>query len=104
MKYRADGSIERYEGKLVAKGYTQSYGIDYLETFAPIAKINTVRILLSLTTNYGWNSSILILRLHCLPGELKEEIYIEVVLGYGNNLAGYIVCKLKKASMDLSNH
>ena len=53
-QYRVDGSIERCKAWLITKGYTQTDGIDYLETFAPIAKMNTVRVLLSLVVNYGW--------------------------------------------------
>ena len=42
IKYNVDGSVNRYKAQLVAKGFTQSYSIDYEETFAPVAKLNSV--------------------------------------------------------------
>ncbi|XP_020419978.1 uncharacterized protein LOC109949244 [Prunus persica] len=54
VKLKADGSVEIYKARLVAKEYTQRYEIDYKETFAPIAKINTIRVLLSLAANLDW--------------------------------------------------
>lgn len=54
INHNPDGSIDRYKERLVAKGFTQTYGIDYQETFAPVAKINTIQVVLSLAANLGW--------------------------------------------------
>lgn len=51
VKHKFDGSVERFKAQLVGKGYTQSYDIDYQETFALLAKLNTVRTLLSVVAN-----------------------------------------------------
>ena len=54
VKHKADGTIEHFKVRPVTKGYTQTYGIDYINTFEPVAKINTVRVLLSLALNLDW--------------------------------------------------
>jgi hypothetical protein len=54
IKRKADGSIERYKGRLVAKGYKQRYGIYYKDTFSPVVKIAIVRLVLSIFISRGW--------------------------------------------------
>jgi hypothetical protein len=70
--------VERYKARLVAKGYTQTYGIDYKETFAPAAKMNSVRTLISCASNLGWELHQLGVKNAFLHGDLQEEIYMHI--------------------------
>jgi len=97
MKYKRDGTIERYKARLIAQGFTQTYGIDYKETFAPVAKLNSIRVLLSIAANLDWRLHQLDIKNAFLNGILEEEVYMRVPLGFEANGNPDKVCKLKKA-------
>ena len=97
MKYKSDGSIERYKSRLVAKGYTQSYGIDYQETFAPVAKLNTVRVLMSIASNLDWPLFQLDVKNAFFNGIIEEEVYMALPPGFEDERSRDKVCRLHKS-------
>ena len=54
IKYKPDGSIDRYKARLIAQGFTQIVGIDYFDTFSPVMKPCTIRLVLALVVNFQW--------------------------------------------------
>jgi histone deacetylase 1/2 len=96
-KYKSDGSLDKYKSRLVAKGFKQRYGIDYGDTFSPVVKHATIRVVLSLVVSQGWSLRQLDVSNAFLHGHLEEDIYMRQPPDYEDkNFPGY-VCKLDKA-------
>jgi hypothetical protein len=79
---------------LVARGFSQTYEIDYDETFSPVAKMHTVRILVSCDTKFGWKLHQLDVKNAFLYGDLQEEVYMEMPPGFGTSQTTGKVCML----------
>jgi hypothetical protein len=95
-KYASDGSVERHKAWLVSKGFSQVEGIDYNETFSPIAKMNSIYLVLALVASHKWEVHQMDVKSAFLHGDLQEEIYMEQPPGYVHNDSS-LVCHLKKS-------
>ena len=99
IKYKSDGSIERYKARLVAKGYTQTYGIDFFETFSPVARMGTIRLVLSVVVQHGWSLCQLDMKNAFLYGDLSETVYMQQPLGFEVEGECQKVCRLRKGDL-----
>jgi transposase InsO family protein len=97
IKRKADGSVDRYKMRLVAKGFSQKPGVDYEETFAPVAKFATIRALLSMAAHYDLEVHQMDVRTAFLNGDLEQDIYMKQPEGFVASGKENLVCKLRKS-------
>ena len=91
------GNVERYKARLVAKGYTQKDDIDYKETFSPVSKKNSLRIIMALVAHYDLELHQMDVMTAFLNGDLEEEVYMDQPQAFETTGKESLVCKLKKS-------
>ena len=96
-KLNANGSINKYKARLVVKGYAQIFGVDYSDTFAPVARLDTIRLLLAIAAQKGWKVFQLDVKSAFLNGVLPEEVYVDQPEGFVKQGEEDKVYLLKKA-------
>jgi len=96
-KLNAEGKIEKHKAKLVAQGFSQQPGIDYNETFAPVARIDIVRMVLAIAAQNEWSVHQMDVKSAFLNGYLEEEVYVKQPPGFEIDKQPDKVYRLKKA-------
>ena len=102
IKTRSDGTVDRYKARLIARGFTQEYGIDYEETFAPMARLSSIMTLIVVSATRKWPLFQMDVKNAFLNGELLEEVYMKLPLGYSHPPGfPHKVCRPRRALYDL---
>ncbi|KAL0560874.1 hypothetical protein IC582_001289 [Cucumis melo] len=97
VKVNLDGTVTQLKAHLVAKGYAQTYGINYSDTFSPVAKLTSIRLFLSMAATHNWSLDQLDIKNDFLHGDLQEEVYMEQPLGFIAQGESDKVCRLRKS-------
>jgi hypothetical protein len=101
VKQAADGSVEKYKARFVARGFSQIEGIDYDETFAPVTRYSSIRSILALSAQMGWRIHQMDVKTAFLNWIIEEEVYIEQPEGFETFDRESHVCRLKRAMYGL---
>ena len=96
-KLKADGTIDKYKARLVAKGYRQKEGIDFFDTYSPVTRITSIRMLIAIAAIHNLEIHQMDVKTAFLNGELDEEIYMEQPEGFVAKGQEQKVCKLIKS-------
>ena len=97
MKLKADGSIDKYKVRLVVKGYKQKEGVDYFDTYSPVTRITSIRMLMAIAVLHNLEKHQMDVKTTFLNGELNEEIYMEQPKGFIFPGQEKKVCRLVKS-------
>jgi hypothetical protein len=97
IKHATDGSVEKFKERFVARGFTQKEGINYEETFAPVARYTSIRTIIALTSVLGWKLHQMDVKTTFLNGKIEHEVFVEQPNGFVLHNKGTHVCKLRKA-------
>lgn len=105
IKYTSTWKVDKYKDRLVAKGFTQTMGVDYFETYAPVAKMTTVRVVLAFAAKFNWYIHQMDVNNAFLHGVLNEEIYMKLPPDFQQLSSGNhqyppgveLVCRLRKS-------
>ena len=92
----AEGKVEKYLARLVEKSYSQVSGIDFGDIFSPIAKVASIRLLLSVAAAFSFEVEQMDVKIAFLLGDLEEEIYMKQPKGFAVKGKKELVCKLRK--------
>ena len=96
-KLKENGEVDKYKARLVAKGYEQEFSVDYEEVFAPVARHDTIRLLIALAAQNSWPIFQLDVKSAFLHGDLKEQVFVKQPPGYVKVGDEFKVYQLKKA-------